>query len=148
MKPRLHAWSMSVLALAVFLPAKPAASAEPAEDGRQAYAANCFRCHGQIEQSHALWPESVRPVPVVMAPQGPNLTGMYGRPAGSIPGFRYSNAFRVAAAKGMVWDAATLDRWLTDSQAMIRGSYMFLKLPEPQRGQVIRYLEAYSRSRR
>jgi cytochrome c len=79
-----------------------------------------------------------------MAPIGPNLSGIYGRPAGAVPGFRYSNAFR-AATQGLVWDAATLDRWIADSQAFARGSYMFQKTAEPQRGRIVAYLERYSR---
>ncbi len=63
---------------------------------------------------------------------------------GAIPGSRYSNAFR-EAAQGLIWQADSLDRWLADSQAIIRGSYMFFKLERPERGRIIRYLEAYSR---
>ena len=66
------------------------------------------------------------------------------RCGGAIPGCRYSNAFR-EAAQGLIWQADGLDRWLADSQAMIRRSHMFLKLEQPERGRMIRYLKAYSR---
>jgi cytochrome c len=114
------------------------ASAGAAEDGRAVYAQTCARCHGQISETQANG--AARALPAVMAPLGPNLTGVFGRPAGSVAGFRYSNAMRAAAERGLVWDAETLDRFLADSQAMLRGSYMFLKLQQPQRGQVIDYL--------
>jgi len=123
------------------------ARAEPTDDGRQAYMAQCARCHGQLSETRASRPEATRIVPVVMAPQGPNLTGIFGRPAGTIPGFRYSDALKRAAQQGLVWDERTLDRWLADSQEMLRGSYMFFKLQEPARTQVIRYLAEYSRYR-
>jgi hypothetical protein len=40
--------------------------------------------------------------------------------------------------------AGRLDRRLANGQAMIRGSHMILKLEQPERGRIIRYLEAYS----
>ncbi len=79
-----------------------------------------------------------------MAPVGPNLTGVFGRPAGSYAGYRYSNAFK-AAALDIVWDAKSLDRWLTSTQNMIRGSYMFLKVKQPKRGKIIAYLKTCGR---
>ena len=121
------------------------ARADPVEEGREAYRSACARCHGQIIEGDAaaldgaIWP-------AVMAPIGPNLTGIYGRPAGSVPGFRYSNAFRKATVD-LVWDAEALDRWLADSQAMARGSYMFQKTAQPARGRIIEYLERRSRYR-
>ena len=128
---------------AAALTAAAAAGADPVEQGREAYRSICARCHGQIiEGGAAFLGGEIRPV--VMAPIGPNLTGIYGRPAGSVPGFRYSDAFRKATAD-LVWDAETLDRWLADSQAMARGSYMFQKTAQPERGRIIAYLERRSR---
>lgn len=121
------------------------AGADPVEEGREAYRSVCARCHGLvIEGDAAALDGSVWLA--VMAPIGPNLTGIYGRPAGSVPGFRYSNAFR-SATKDLVWDSEALDRWLADSQAMARGSYMFQKTAQPARGAIIAYLERRSRHR-
>jgi len=53
--------------------------------------------------------------------QGPNLAGIYQRPAGKVPGFKYSAGF---AGRDFVWDDARLDAWLTNPQAMIPGSVM------------------------
>ena len=47
---------------------------------------------------------------------------------------------RAFAAKGAVWDRETLDQYLTNSQKFVRGSYMFLKVAQPKRKQVIDYL--------
>src|SRR5215510_297236 len=55
--------------------------------------------------------------------QGPNLFGVVGRPAGTVAGFKYSPAL-AAGGGGIVWDEATLDRWLTDPQSVIPGAVM------------------------
>ena len=49
------------------------------------------------------------------ARQGPNLAGVIGRPAGSVPGFKYSAGF---AQAGFAWDADHLDAYLTNPQAV------------------------------
>ncbi len=123
-----------------------AVSAGEAEDGRSLYAKQCARCHGTIDETLSGALGGGRFLPVVMTPLGPNLTGIYGRPAGAVAGYRYSNAFR-KAARGFIWQADSLERWLANSQAMIRGSYMFFKLGQPKRAKIIRYLKAYSRYR-
>ena len=60
--------------------------------------------------------------------QGPNLAGVVGRKAGSLPGFAYSEGF---AKADWAWDAARLDAWLTDPQAMIPGAVMPYKQADP-----------------
>ncbi|MGH6740320.1 MAG: c-type cytochrome, partial [Bradyrhizobium sp.] len=48
---------------------------------------------------------------------GPSLANLWGRKAGSLPGFdRYSNALK---SSGIIWDDRALDGWLTDPQAMV-----------------------------
>jgi cytochrome c len=76
-----------------------------------------------------------------MLPLGPNLTGVYGRPAGAVAGYRYSDAFRAVAAD-LTWDDHTLDRWLADSRAMIPGTYMLVKIAPAERAAIIAYLKA------
>ncbi len=81
-----------------------------------------------------------------MMPTGSNLEGIAGRPAGIVEGYPYSEAFRKAAPE-IVWDEQALDLWITNSQAMIRGSMMFLKVTEPEkRARIITYLKKFSRS--
>ncbi len=48
---------------------------------------------------------------------GPSLRGVYGRKAGSLPDFRYSNAMLHA---NIVWDDANLRAYLADPQAKVR----------------------------
>ena len=52
---------------------------------------------------------------------GPNLWGIFGRKAGTEPGFSYSDA---VAGAGFTWDAAHLNTWLSGPQAMLPGTRM------------------------
>lgn len=136
----MNLFSSQVVVLVVASTAS-AAWAGGVDVGREHYLEHCARCHGLVTERRADAPNRGRFLPVVALPLGPNLTGIYGRAAGTVEGFRYSDAFR-AAAPGIVWDDESLDRWLADSQAMIPGSYMFLKLEPPARRDVIDYLRA------
>ncbi len=74
--------------------------------------------------------------------QGPNLFGVVDRKAGSVPGFKYSAPF-IAGGADIVWDEATLDRWLTDPQSVIPGAAMPYKQADPyKRRLVIEYLKS------
>lgn len=73
---------------------------------------------------------------------GPAHRGVYGRKAGSAPGFAYSPALKRAR---IVWREDTLDRWLTDPQGFIRGAAMGFRLSgAQQRADVIAYLKQQS----
>ena len=52
---------------------------------------------------------------------GPNLHGVVGRRAGTSEGFRYSEAL---AQSGIVWTPETLDGFLRQPGAMVRGNGM------------------------
>ena len=52
---------------------------------------------------------------------GPSLAGVFGRKAGSMPGFRYSQAL---TSSGIVWDARTLASLLRDPDGYIPGINM------------------------
>ncbi len=99
-------------------PAWPAG--DPAR-GEQAYESRCGGCH------------SVREDRV-----GPRHAGLIGRRAGSVPGFDYSPALR---ASGLVWDAALLERWLTDPQALVPGQRMGFRVGDAAvRADIVAYL--------
>jgi cytochrome c len=71
--------------------------------------------------------------------QGPLLRGVFDRPAGSLPGFKYSSGFATA---DFIWDQQHLDRWLTDPQALIPGAVMLYKQANPKiRLAIIQYLK-------
>lgn len=52
---------------------------------------------------------------------GPNLNGVFGRPAASAPDFPYSDALREA---GIVWTPAELDTWLARPDDFVPGNLM------------------------
>lgn len=52
---------------------------------------------------------------------GPTLKGVIGRKAGSLEDYRYSAAMK---RSDVVWDAATLDKYVADPQAFIPGNRM------------------------
>ena len=70
---------------------------------------------------------------------GPRHRGVFGRKAGSLPDYDYSDALKSA---NIVWNEETLDKWLTDPQAVAPGAKMFFHLDNPQdRADVIAYLK-------
>lgn len=78
---------------------------------------------------------------------GPNLYGVFGRRAAtSRADYRYSPQLRES---GLVWDFATLDRWLAGPRALVPGARMtFRGLKDPEeRKAVIAFLRLRSESR-
>jgi cytochrome c len=70
---------------------------------------------------------------------GPRHRGVVGRRAGTVAEYAYSPALK---ASGLVWDAATLDRWLTNPQGLVPGTKMYFSLSDPQkRADIIAYLQ-------
>ncbi len=71
---------------------------------------------------------------------GPELTGVFGRTAGTLEGFNYSPAM---ANSGIVWDAETLDAYLANPRTNIPGNRMSFAgiRDEAQRAAVIEWLE-------
>jgi cytochrome c len=86
---------------------------------------------GQCGACHSTQPGQTR--------VGPSLSGIVGRPSGSVPGYTYSSAN--LAAK-LVWDSAALDRYLTNPRAVIPGTKMpYGGLRDPaERADLIAYL--------
>jgi cytochrome c len=74
--------------------------------GEQIYS-RCFACHA-IDRDRT----------------GPRHAGLFGRRAGSLPGFAYSPAMRKAGANGLVWNDETLDRFLQNPTRFIPGNRM------------------------
>lgn len=91
-----------VLALAVH--PVGAARAADAERGGALYEARCGACHSL--DAHRV---------------GPMHRGVFGRRAGSAPGYEYSPALKGA---DMVWDAASINVWLKNPEALVPGQRM------------------------
>jgi cytochrome c len=70
---------------------------------------------------------------------GPRHRGVVGRHAGSVEDYSYSTALKIS---GLIWDEATLDRWLTNPSALVPGTKMFFKIDDAQsRADIIAYLK-------
>lgn len=102
--------------------AAPALAAPDAARGEQVYA-RCAACH-------ALAHDRV----------GPRHCGLFGRMAGSVPGFDYSPAMKNSR---VTWNDKTLDRFLTEPLKMVPGSSMtYAGVADPQdRADLIAYLK-------
>ena len=73
---------------------------------------------------------------------GPHLRGVYGRPAASLTTFPYSDALRKS---GITWDSDTLDKWLTDTDALVPDNDMGFRVADPEeRAAIIGYLKEES----
>jgi cytochrome c len=69
---------------------------------------------------------------------GPSLAGVVGRSSGGAPDYSYSTAMKNAH---VTWDEATLDRFLANPQSVVRGTKMFVDVPDATaRANVLAYL--------
>jgi cytochrome c len=71
---------------------------------------------------------------------GPNLYDVFGRRAGTLPGYAYSDALKVSK---IVWNAETIDRWIQNPRADVPGNKMtYLGMENPKdRIDLIAYLK-------
>lgn len=74
---------------------------------------------------------------------GPNLWGVFGRKAGVVAGFHYSDGVK---ASGIVWDAASLDKWIANPRAVAPDTKMsFVGIDDAKdRRDLIAYLKVAS----
>jgi cytochrome c len=106
---------------AMFLTAGAAHAAGDATRGALIYQ-SCEDCHSLDEND-----------------VGPKHRGVFGRVAGTVPGYNYSPALKNSK---IVWNERTLDKWLADPQAFVPGSKMAFHLSSARdRADVIEYLE-------
>jgi cytochrome c len=74
--------------------------------------------------------------------EGPRLRNVYGRKAGSISSFKYSDAFKGAQ---FTWDQNSLDKWLTNTESVIPDNDMDFHVPKAdERADIIEYLRVSS----
>jgi cytochrome c len=98
--------------------------AQDASTGARLFKSQCSICHSQKPDRNIV---------------GPSLFGVVGRHSGMIPNFHYSDANR---ASGLVWNPATLDRYLAAPRQVVPGTLMtYPGLKDPhQRADLIAYL--------
>lgn len=99
-----------------------------AEDGARVFK-KCQACH-------QIGPDAKNSV-------GPVLNGVVGRTAGSVAGYAYSDANK---ASHIVWDEATLAKYLPDPRGFLPGTKMtFAGLKKPKEvADVILYLKQFN----
>ncbi|QEX22615.1 cytochrome C protein [Hypericibacter adhaerens] len=115
--------SASLLVLAAAIGTTAAAHADGDAAHGKALFSRCSTCHAVTDQNKA----------------GPHLSGVFGRKAGTVEGFRYSKAL---PASGIVWDDQTLDSYLADPAKAVAGTSMLVKLPKPEdRADIVAYLK-------
>jgi cytochrome c len=90
--------------------------------GRELFERRCTGCHA-MEQNR----------------EGPRLRGVFGRSAGTVSGYDYSEALKKAH---IVWNDTTLERWLADPDALVPDNNMEFHVARPQeRRDLIRFLK-------
>jgi glucose/arabinose dehydrogenase len=104
------------------------AQADDASRGKIFFQQNCALCHAT----------SLGPGNTMIAGQGPSLVGILGRRAGIGSNFGYTKGL---VESRLVWDAATLDRFLANPAAAVPGTSMPIPVPSAEnRRNVIAYL--------
>jgi cytochrome c len=90
----------------------------------EALCGRCIGCHS-LEQDRT----------------GPRHCGLFGRRAGTVPGFDYSEAMK---RSGIVWNEKTLDRFLADPGGTVPGTTMtYAGIAEPrERAALIAWLRS------
>ncbi|MBV8911285.1 MAG: c-type cytochrome [Gammaproteobacteria bacterium] len=118
--PALCAIAIVLASASLYVAASPGTTAGDATRGKAVYQL-CMACHSLDDDD-----------------VGPRHRGVVGRTAGTVPGYPYSPALKNSH---IVWDRDTLDRWLTNPQALVPGAKMFFAMPKAQdRADVIEYL--------
>lgn len=77
---------------------------------------------------------------------GPPLTGIFGRRAGAIEGFKYSKSMARMGADGLAWTFETLDAYIDNPKALVSGTRMTYRgLKDAQdRADLIAFMREYS----
>ena len=96
--------ALTVLTVLPLAAAPAMADADPAQ-GEKVFG-RCKACHVVDKEQNRV---------------GPHLVGIIGRPAGSVEGFKYSDAMKNS---GKTWDEATLAAYLQDPKGYIPGNKM------------------------
>jgi cytochrome c len=90
--------------------------------GARLYQAKCRGCHDLARNKY-----------------GPSHREVFGRTAGTQPGYRYSDAL---SRSHIVWTEASLDEWLQNPRKMIPGTRMDARFADPeQRRLIIEFLK-------
>ncbi len=116
-----------VLTTVLMLSALPALAGDP-KAGAQVFK-KCQACHAVGEDAKNK--------------VGPELNGLFGRPAGSIPDYNYSDPMKNS---GIVWSQETLAEYIANPKAMVPGTAMaFVGLKRPKEIEdIIAFLDQFN----
>src|SRR5579863_9105213 len=89
----------------------PARSAQPTAGGKDLFERRCGGCHALDRDK-----------------EGPRLRGVFGRVAGSVESFQYSDALKRSK---ITWTEATLDKWLRDTEKLVPDNDMSFHVESP-----------------
>ncbi|MEO8726077.1 MAG: c-type cytochrome [Acidobacteriaceae bacterium] len=93
--------------------------------GQAAFEKRCTGCHAMNEDK-----------------EGPRLQGLFGRHAGSVSSFHYSDALKNS---NVSWEEESLNKWLKDPDSLVPDNDMaFHVSDEKERSDIIAYLKRTS----
>jgi cytochrome c len=115
-------------ALPLLLSACGSKGSGDATRGRELYTRECASCHSLSASTE----------------NAPLHCGLFGRKAGTVPGFPYSEAMR---SSGLTWDEKTIDEFITAPYIALPGTIMGFPgfSQEADRADVIAYLKEVSK---
>lgn len=91
-------------------------------DGKALFEKRCGGCHALDREK-----------------EGPRLRGVYGRAAGSVESFQYSDALKKS---GIRWTEDNLDKWLADTERLVPNNDMSFHVEKvDERRAIIAYLK-------
>ena len=112
------------IALLAFGVAAVSGAPDPAR-GKAAFEHRCIGCHAMDADK-----------------EGPRLRGVYGRVAGAVTSFEYSEAMKKSH---ITWDETTIGKWLEDPDGLVPDNNMpFRVVNADERGDIIAYLKTLS----
>jgi cytochrome c len=98
------------------------AAGQSTGSGKETFEKRCSGCHALDREK-----------------EGPRLRGVYGRVAGSVDSFQYSDALKKS---GITWTDETLEQWLTDTEKLVPGNDMTFHVEKAaERAAIIAYLK-------
>src|SRR3984957_5028478 len=113
------------IVLGLLFATSAAHAAGDAVAGKEAFENQCAACHTTVVGKNGF---------------GPSLAGVIGRKSGTLAGYTYTPAMTHA---NLIWDATTLDQFLTNSPAKVPGTSMPVEIADQTtRANAIAYLAA------
>ena len=122
-------FSAMIMLLAISAPqggfSQSGATNGDAQQGKELFEKRCGGCHALDKDK-----------------EGPRLGNVFGRKAGTITTFKYSDSLRSAQ---VVWNEASLDKWLVNTDSVVQDNDMDFHVPKAdERADIIQFLRVSS----